>query len=243
MNLIIAYLQYRWRTLFIVRKKDTFVGRIDDCHQKVSENIGFEQQLQAFRTQAKQSNVTLKIEDFGAGSKKLGNQRRISDIYKTSVASKKYQRLLYFIAQEFQSKNILEMGTSLGFSTVYLSVACSGSVTTIEACNETHKEAMKLFDKMKLSNVTLIHSTFVDFFQNEKPSLYDLVFIDGHHDGEALLNYVKTLKPQLTSESILVIDDIRWSKGMFLAWTTLCEDPSFSSNVDLFRMGIVQFKG
>lgn len=241
MNLILAYIQSRFRTLSTIRKKGTFVGYIHECRNKGNENITFEQEIQAIRTETKKDKRTITIQDFGAGSKKLSNERSISAIYKTSVASLKFQRMLFQIVSQFECKNILEMGTSLGFSAVYLSKASLGKVTTVEACPAIYNEATQLFDKMQLKNVTAIHSTFVNYFEKENSEPYDLVYIDGHHDGTALLSYVEILKPRLSQKAILVIDDIRWSKGMQEAWSTLINDADFKSNVDLFRMGILEF--
>lgn len=242
MNLILEYLNYRLTSLFIVRKKEIFVNKVRQCYQKRNEKLIFEDELFIHRKVCRASNRTIKITDFGVGSKKMGNVRAISKIYKTSVASVSFQRLLFQLIKENRCMNVLEMGTSLGFSSVYLSKATLGKVTTIEACPNTAREAEALFSKMALTNVHLIHSTFTDFFKLANTERYDFVYIDGHHDGAALLAYMDFLKPQMKANSIVVVDDIRWSDSMLEAWKKLVNDEYFESFTDLFRMGVLLTK-
>ena len=65
------------------------------------------------------------------------------------------------------------------------------------------------------------------------------MYIDGHHDGIALLNYIEILKSRLTNEAIILVDDIRWTNSMKSAWEKLIIDSFFYQNHDLFRMGIL----
>jgi hypothetical protein len=236
---MLEYLNYRLTNLFIVRRKDKIVSKVIQCHQKRNEKLSFEDELQIQRKISRLSKRTIEIKDFGAGSKKMGNIRSISTIYKTSVASIQFQRFLYHLVESNKSVNILEMGTSLGFSSVYLAKASPGKLTTIEACPETAHEASTLFSEMVLPNLTLINSTFVHFFKKENTESYDLIYIDGHHDGKALLEYIAILKPQMKENAVVVVDDIRWSDSMNKSWKTLIKDPYFVSYIDLFRMGVL----
>ena len=68
---------------------------------------------------------------------------------------------------------------------------------------------------------------------------FDLIFIDGHHDGKALLQYLETLSPFIHDETIILVDDIRWSDSMFTAWKKLRTDEHFHLTIDLFRCGIL----
>ena len=241
-KLFLSYLRYRWNTLFIVRKENEFVCKIRDSFRNSNSRFDFESELKMFRTQAKASKKALEVKDFGAGSKKLGRVRTIQSIYASSVSPLKWQRFLHNVVKDFSANHILEMGTSLGFTTVYLSKAITGKVITIEACPSIFKESQTMFEQMHLYTVQSVNSTFQNYFITIDPSQkFDFIFIDGHHDGDALLNYVHLLKPHLLPNALIIVDDIRWSEGMHKAWTKLTADAQFSNNWDGFKMGLLQF--
>jgi hypothetical protein len=41
------------------------------------------------------------------------------------------------------------------------------------------------------------------------------------------------------NDTLLILDDIRWSKSMLNAWKEVCNSDSFHVSIDLFRMGII----
>ena len=76
-----------------------------------------------------------------------------------------------------QIKNVLEIGTAIGYSAIMMSL-CSPTlkVTTIERDEERYLEAIKNIKKLNLENrVTLISNDALKTKINEK---YDLIFID-----------------------------------------------------------------
>jgi len=85
-------------------------------------------------------------------------------------------------------------------------------------------------------------------FETELPHLaqelnsFDFVFIDGDHNGTKLLEYFDVILPKLTSNSIVVVDDIRWSQDMEDAWKEMKANRRVSVSLDLFRCGILFFR-
>lgn len=76
-----------------------------------------------------------------------------------------------------QIKNVLEIGTAIGYSAIMMSL-CSPTlkVTTIERDEERYLEAIKNIKKLNLENrITLIFNDALKTKINEK---YDLIFID-----------------------------------------------------------------
>ena len=67
---------------------------------------------------------------------------------------------------------------------------------------------------------------------------FDVVFLDGHHDGAALVDQFRRLRPCLRPGGVFIVDDIRWSKGMHAAWRELAEADDVWA-LDLFRMGLM----
>ena len=76
------------------------------------------------------------INDLGSGSEKFkSNSRKVSDIARYSPVTPKYGRLLSNMAAEFGEPLIIEFGTSLGISTMYMAASCSDTtVYTMEGC-------------------------------------------------------------------------------------------------------------
>ena len=73
----------------------------------------------------------------------------------------------------------------------------------------------------------------------EKHGRFTLVFIDGHHDGDATIAYYNQIKPRLTANSIISFDDIRWSRGMQQAWKTISKDKDLRDAAEVMDYGIV----
>ena len=170
----------------------------------------------------------------------MNNKRHVKDIYKNSSSKGKYGKLLYQLAKHYKPMKILELGTSLGNGTLQLSLGNPDAlITTVEGCPETAGIAKKNFSSLELQNIELINSTFDDYFSNLKETTFDLIFIDGHHDGDALLRYLEIMNPFIDDDTIIILDDIRWSESMLQAWNQIVSSESYNVSVDLFRVGII----
>ncbi len=191
------------------------------------------------------SNDTIEVIDLGAGSKKIkGQKQQISKIAKTSLTRKKYALLLVKLIRYFNTSSVLELGTSLGITTLFLASIDPIRVTTIEGIEEIANIAQANFEKLKAKNIHLLVSEFskaLNKLSNQKQK-FDFVFIDGNHRYQATLDYFEKIKSLTHNDSILVFDDIHWSKGMENAWHEIIADKSVSLSLDIFQFGIVFFK-
>ena len=102
-------------------------------------------ELNKIRQELLSNNEAIEVTDLGAGSKKMSNTRKISDIAKCSVVNQKYGELIFRLTEYFKPNSILELGTSLGLSTLYLSKAApKASIITVEGCPNTYRFATNL---------------------------------------------------------------------------------------------------
>jgi predicted O-methyltransferase YrrM len=164
-------------------------------------------------------------------------KRTVKQIFGTSSSYGRNALLLYRISSYFRPKQILELGTSIGIGSLHLHLGSPDSnFNTIEGCPETYKLACKNLEERPIQ---VVNKTFYDFIKQTENLTYDLIFIDGHHDGEALKYYVKLLEPFTHDETIIILDDIRWSSSMLKAWKDLKEDKKYHVSMDFFRMGIL----
>jgi len=107
------------------------------------------------------------------------------------------------------AKNILEIGTSAGYSTLFLADGAKhnrGRVTTIEFLHEKAKMARKFFANSELNNITLIEGEAAQVLKNWGRGEIDLVFLDA--DKENYAKYFKLLMPHLKKRAIIIADNI-----------------------------------
>lgn len=238
MNILFEYINYRLNAKFRHGIHSPFVFDLTDKAFRIPLNFEEKEQIQAHVKQLKKNQQSIEIQDFGAGSKKLGNLRKISSIYATSSSRGKYGKFLFQLARHLQPTSILEMGTSLGVGTLHLHIGNpTAKITTIDACSNTQKTAIQYFPKSE--NVSFINQTFIDFLSQTESTTFDIIFVDGHHDGEALKKYMLQLEAFSHDETIFVLDDIRWSDSMLNAWNELRSEEKYHVSIDLFRMGIL----
>jgi predicted O-methyltransferase YrrM len=202
------------------------------------------EELNKLRAGLLHNNAIIEVKDLGAGSKKLGTKRKVSEIAKLSVIQKKYGELLFRLVTYFQPKAIVELGTSLGLSALYMSKAnTKAEVTTIEGCENTFAFAQNLINKHGTKNIKLINSSFDEAFSHQlKNEIFNLVYIDGNHTYEATIKYFHELLKITNENSVLIFDDIYWSPGMTKAWEEIKSDPSVTVSIDLFKMGLIFFR-
>jgi predicted O-methyltransferase YrrM len=186
------------------------------------------------------------VKDLGSGSKVLKTKfRRVSDIARYSSVSRKYGMLLSKMAAEFGNPLILELGTSLGISTMYMAFSCTDAqVCTIEGSPEIAGIAKNSFVEAGLGNINVIEASFDDVLpaltdSGEKPGL---VFIDGNHRKEPVLKYFNMIADMSGSTTVIIIDDINYSEEMAEAWKTIKLHKKVSVSLDIYRMGIVFFR-
>ncbi|MBP7400320.1 MAG: class I SAM-dependent methyltransferase [Chitinophagales bacterium] len=200
-------------------------------------------EIEAVRKHLLKNTSVIEIEDLGAGSKKLhATKRKISDIAKTSLTNEKFGKLLFRIVNHYSPHHILELGTSLGISALYLAKAKSTStVTTLEGSKAISHIAHQVFEQTHTENIQLITGNFSDTLPQLLSESYhpDLVYIDGNHRMKPTLDYFNTCLESANENCILILDDIHWSSEMEQAWNEIKHHPQSRLTVDLFYKGIV----
>jgi len=199
--------------------------------------------LEKYRDHLLQSKKTIEITEFGAGSRVFkSNTRPISAIAKNAGISRKRQQLLFRLANYLQVRSILELGTSLGLGTSALTLGNPlGKTITVEGCPATSEEAKKCFKLFGLNNIELYHNTFEDFFRKNTKT-YDLVYIDGSHNKEKTLRYFEILQNRIHNNSVVLFDDIYWSREMTEAWQEIIKHPNVRVSIDTYQWGILFFR-
>jgi predicted O-methyltransferase YrrM len=183
------------------------------------------------------------ITDLGAGSHMNNNKKKqVKTLAKNALKPARLAQLIYRLAHYFNPANAVELGTCLGITTSYLSKAIpGGQITSIEGCPQTAAVAAENLKSLGLQNVDLKVGNFDAILPqiiNSAEALY-FVFIDGNHRKEATLNYFNWCLPKLSKNSVMIFDDIYWSKGMKEAWQQIKGHPQVTLTIDLFWIGLV----
>ena len=202
--------------------------------------------VEDLRNQLLNDKTVLNVEDFGAGSSvSKSNQRTISSIARNAAKSRKLGQLLFRMVKFYQPSIILELGSSLGISTSYLSLAnANARVITIEGSKEIAEVARTNFRNLGIRNVEIVEGIFEDTLLSvvSQLSSVDLVFVDGNHRQEPTERYFQQILSRSNNDLILIFDDIHWSKEMEMAWETIKRHETVSCSIDLFFIGIVLFR-
>jgi predicted O-methyltransferase YrrM len=204
------------------------------------------QMIEALRGKLSNDHRVIEVIDYGAGSAK-GNttQRKVRDIVRNAAKPAKYGRLLFRIAEYYECKQILELGTSLGISTAYLASANhAADVITLEGAPEIAALARRHFEELELNNIKVADGNFDETLDPvlTKSEPLDLVFFDGNHRYEPTLRYFNRCLKSSHENSIFIFDDIHWSEEMEQAWADMKSNPKVMCTIDLFFIGIILFK-
>lgn len=195
-----------------------------------------------YRKELLHSKINIDVTDFGTGA---SQQRPVCEIARRAAVCEKYGLLLARIIAEYQPETIIEVGTSLGISTFYLSQATNKTIDTIEGCPKTAAQAQENLSKFGVSNVRYHIGNFDDILPSivAQASSPIVAFIDGNHTYDATLRYFEMLAQKFDNELLIIIfDDVHWSKGMSDAWRTIVADKRVMNTIDIFQMGIVIFR-
>lgn len=120
-------------------------------------------------------------------------------------------RFLEVIIKIANAKNILEVGSAIGYSAIKMSNAAGGNVTTIELSEEMANIAEENIEKAGLSDkITLIRGDARDVLPNIDGE-FDLIFVDAAKGQYA--EFFKNCKRLLRKGGIMVSDNVLY-KGM-----------------------------
>lgn len=117
-------------------------------------------------------------------------------------------KLLGMFIKMIGAKNVLEIGTLTGYSSIWMARALppDGSVTTLELTYEHADEAEKNFSAAGLENkITLIRGKALESLDLLAGKTFDMVFIDA--DKENCVNYFNKLINMIRSGGLIITDN------------------------------------
>jgi predicted O-methyltransferase YrrM len=203
-------------------------------------------QVHKISRELKRNSRVLETTDFGAFDTTRSYVTRflkVSEIAKYSV-SRSVGELLFRLVQKFHPKHIIEMGTSLGVSTLYMSMAAPNArLITIEGCAAKVEIAKANIVKSSVSNIEIKTGRFdtqLPQVLSQMPIL-DFVFLDGLIHYKPTLWYFTNLLNYFHDDTIVVLNGIRNTGGMTRAWHEIQGMSQVTVTIDLYDVGLIFF--
>jgi len=219
-----------------------------DFYNKIIKNddrgrIGF-QAIEDIRNKLLLNTTEVTVNDMGAKSTHFQNERRpLSKIAATSLSPDSYARLYNRIIHYIDAKQIIELGTSLGITALYLAQKKDAYLTTFEGNAAMINVALAHFEYFNKKNISLVEGNIdtelSDFLM--KPTKIHFALMDANHRYEPTIRYFNLLARRMADKGIIVMDDIYYTEEMNQAWKEVCNHPLVYGSVDLFRCGILFF--
>lgn len=189
------------------------------------------------REQLYADNRPIRVEDHGANGDGSARQVPLSKIALNSKAPI-WARFIHQVVANTGPEASLEMGTCVGLTACH--IAAGGTfVTTIEgapAIAEVAKQTIRI-----LGYSDRVHVVTGRFDQTLQAALRErrlgFVFVDGHHDERATVDYWQQIQPHLTEDAYVIFDDIHWTDGMSRAWDHIRKDAEWA--IDMDALGVV----
>jgi len=171
-----------------------------------------------------------------------GEGRSVKSFVQHSSVSEKQGKLLHRIADWFNPEMIVELGTGLGISTLYLATGSPGTpLHSIEGNTERATFAAQMVSRCALGPVSIHWGEMEEKLADILPLMPErfLAYVDGNHHFEPTVRYVRSLMERVGEEAVIILDDIYWSEGMYRAWKEIISWPETRVSIDLFHMGIL----
>lgn len=186
----------------------------------------------------------LEVLDLGRGSVAIkGSRRTISSIARTSLSPARYCSLYTKLAQYMGATSIVELGTSLGVTSLYLAQTPGSSVATFEGAPSIAAIARRTFEIGGAKNVDLVTGNIDQTLASHLQSKHhiDFALIDANHQHDATIKYFDLLARKTHERSVVIVDDIYLTPDMKRAWEHIKEHRLVYGSIDICKCGILFF--
>ena len=125
---------------------------------------------------------------------------------------------LSFLIKIGNYKNILELGTFMGYSTLAMAIAVdnNGHVTTVDKDIKTTSLAANFWKKTPFANkISLINEEAKIVLKNliEEKKIFDFIFVDADKSGYK--HYFETCLNLISDNGLIVFDNVLWKGNVF----------------------------
>lgn len=200
--------------------------------------------MEDLRRELEHNKTVLQIEDFGSGAQgQKTHSRTIGQVARSSTTP--YRQALFYLdlLYHINAKRVVELGTSLGMTTLYMAQKKDAQIFTFEGSHAIANTALTNFEWAGKQNIKLIEGNLDQTLHRflEPTDKIDFVLMDANHRYVPTLEYYRLLTRRIRPSGLIVIDDIHRSEEMEKAWSEIRTDTLVYGSVDLYRCGILCF--
>jgi predicted O-methyltransferase YrrM len=246
MHQIIAYIKYWFKAGSRHGLHSPLVYELLDEVLKSQKNYYAFDEIKHIKKQLLESKDSIEQIEHGAGSKRKNTQQKpIAVLAKTVSIPNQQGEWLFNLVRYFKPCNVLELGTCIGMSTLYMALEDTNrKIFTIEGNPDSAALAGKIFAQLQLKNIEQFVGKFEDKLEDVLKKMQQLgfAFIDGNHRYSPTIEYFNAILPFCNEQTVLVFHDIHWSKEMEKAWNEIAAHQSVSISIDYFYIGIIIFR-
>lgn len=170
--------------------------------------------------------------------------RTIGEIVEREAIKAKHGRLLFRLTNYFKPEYILQLGPSMGLSTLYLTSYASGlKCIALENVPEFASIARMTFEKAARNPIDLRVGSYKDLLPKalEDMKRLDFVFFNTLYEQQNNSRLFEECLKHVHDDTVFVFEGIKASRNMREFWQEVCGHPEVTVTIDLYSMGIVLF--
>jgi predicted O-methyltransferase YrrM len=201
-------------------------------------------EIEDVRTKLLNNPFPIEVTPLGSKERPESGKEKLSEIAAASLAPPALAQFYARIIKHFKFETIIELGTSLGITTLYMALRNEAQVVTLEGNKAVADIAITNFEFFDKKNISVIHGNIDHTLKEAMFNMrrVDFVLMDANHRYEPTMRYFDLVTKRVKERSIVIIDDIHRSPEMAKAWEEIRKHELVYGSIDLFRCGILFFE-
>lgn len=200
-------------------------------------------EIERVRKQLSQQDDQVSYVDRANGGSQCAST--VSSLVRRKAMNAKQGKLLFRLTNYFQPRQILQVGSGMGISSLYMTSYAQGLNCIALEEEPTFQPVIEwVYEKGARNPIDLRVGTYDELLPQalEELGTIDFLFFntaDRKQEGNAVL--FETCLPYVDDQTVFVCNDIQANQSMRRFWKEICVRPEVTVTIDLYSLGIVFF--